>query len=311
MIDVTDKVSEQIVTGDVEFCLRAGAAVARNESDVPLYDLYEDLVRWAKEQWAATRHKFGFKEVYAPITTEPSANNKLDKGEVPSYGLTLQHYVVRLMVGLVVNACPWAGDCTKVCVLDSGNGRYDRVQQARRARLEFMVTKPFWFFVLLGYEVGKAVEKHGGNGTGTPAAPVILFRPNVNSDVQWEKIAPSLVDGSIFGNDVLFYGYTKDPAHLSGDGWVTDHYRVSYSWNESSPGWRVAKFLKRGGSVAVVTNRKKGQPLRIAGFCGPEFPTVDADKTDEWMFESGVIGDLSAKGKARGIESDFVVKEYE
>jgi hypothetical protein len=260
----------------------------------------------ARKVWADIRAQHGFSRVDTPLLTPPSANAKLAKGATPAYGITLQHYVTNLgAVGghkrLVVNACPWAGDCTKVCVLDNGNGTYDSVQRARKAKTQLLATEPAAFFVLLGDEIRRAVKRHGA----------ILVRPNVNSDVTWQTIAPALVDGSVFGDAVKFYGYSKDVSVLATDGWITPHYRVAYSLSEQSPGWgSVLRFLARGGSVAAVTNRSKTTP--VAQWAVASAPVADADPSDEWLFQSGVIGDLSAKGKARSLvgKSDFVLSVY-
>ena len=103
---------------------------------------------------------------------------------------------------------------------------------------------------------------------------------------------------------------------LKNDGWQ-DGIRVAYSWNENSNLRRVQSFLYSGGAVAVVTNRRPHDPIdkdavRRAMGVGPEVEVVDADLTDEWMFGSGVIGDLSAKGKARDLigRSGFIVSAY-
>lgn len=257
-----------------------------------------DALADANADWLSVRGQFGFTSV-TPLLTPPSANLKLDKGYVPSFGFTGQHYVMRLPDGMTINSCPWAGHCTKVCVLDNGNGRYDSVQRSRRARMTFMVRHTESFFTLLGFELGRAVGKYGR----------ILFRPDVNTDLAWHEFAPTLWDGSLFGDGLDGYGYTKDRSVLLGDGWLAPHLRVSYSWNETSSALldRVGSFVGRGGSVAVVTNRKPKSEVSQWSDIGR---VVDADKTDEWMFEPGVIGDLSAKGKARDLigKSDFVMR---
>lgn len=241
--------------------------------------------------YADVRHAHGFGRVSADLLTKPSDNLKLDKGATPAYGITLQHYVQKMSTGLTVNACPWAGDCTKVCVLDNGSGRYDTVQRARRAKSEFLAYHAHAFAYLLGRELAQAVAKHGK----------INLRPNVNSDLEWECIAPLLCNGLIRGIEgkVTLYGYTKNPARvLHTDGWLGSHYRVAFSANENLgiDDVQVFDFLMQGGSVAVVTDRK---PKTDVEQWSTMFEVVDADLTDEWMFEAGVIGDLSAKGKAR------------
>ena len=292
MRSVTEEIEARISPDDVRFWLQLGNLRDRDHED---WQLRKDALGWARDAFAVVRACHDLKAVSTPILTAPAANMKLAKGETPAYGITLQHYVVRMSTGLVVNACPSAGDCVKMCVLNSGNGAYPKVQRARRAKLEFAVLHPWAFFLLLGNEIRKAIDKHD----------VINVRPNVNSDIEWERAAPALVDGSIFGDAAMFYGYTKHASVLDTDGWLTPFYRVAYSWNESSDGVDVARFLDAGGSVAMVTDRKKGQPVREL-----MVRTLDADLTDEWIFESSVIGDLTAKGKAQRFvgKSAFIVE---
>lgn len=253
---------------------------------------------------AATRERYGFRRLSVPLLTPPSANMKLDKAVVPTYGWTGQHFRVVLPASdglrrLSVNACPNAGHCTRVCVLDNGNGMYDSVQRARLWRTDLLVREPRAFARILAWELVHAVRKHGR----------ILFRPNVNTDVAWQLLLPSLTDGYVAG--VLSYGYSKRPETLDSDGWLGAAYRVAYSWNERSDADAVSSFVARGGAVAVVTRRRKGAPvLDTFPFATTTAPIVDADVTDEWIVMPGaVIGDLSAKGKARGLigRSGFVV----
>lgn len=261
------------------------------------------LLLQARYLFRQARIAHGFVDRDAPLLTAPSWNAKLDKGKVPSYGLTLQHMHTRLRPRLIVNACPHAGDCAKVCVLDNGNGSFEAVQEARRAKVRFLVEQPLAFSYLLGYELARARDKHGH----------ILFRPNVNSDVRWDLLIPSCFSSTLWRADVISYGYTKDPFVLDTNGWVSPNYRLAYSWNENSDGMRMADFLDAGGSIAVVTDRRKGAPLpkviQLGEFWGLGSEIVDADLTDEWMFAEGVIGDLSAKGRARRLigRSGFVV----
>ncbi len=309
MKDLTDQLMSRITPARVSAALRTGWHAAHG-GKLDKADLAE-----ARDVYAEIRSRYGFKRIHGPLLTAPSENLKLDKGEIPAYGITLQHYVTRLTTGLTVNACPKAGDCIKVCVLDNGQGRYDSVQRARKAKTELFATAPTAAFILLGWEIERAVIKHSAEGIGT-----ILLRPNVNSDIEWELAAPALVDGSVFGESVKFYGYTKHTAVLSTDGWLTPHYRVAYSWNENSDEVVLWGFLGRGGSCAVVTDRKPKTAIKqwtntsvegVVYDTSPlaQFPVLDADKSDEWIFEAGVIGDLSAKGKARNLigKSGFVV----
>lgn len=245
----------------------------------------------ASDVWSQVRARHGFLPLAAPLLTPPSANHKLSRAAVPSFGLTLQHHVTRLL-GLTVNACPSAGQCVKMCVLDTGHGRRPDVIRARQARTELFARHPEHALDLLGFELGRAVRKYGS----------ILFRPNVNSDVDWRHV----FDGGLPLDGVTFYGYTKRDDILTRD--VDDNpFGECYSLNERSNDELVARYLERGGTVAAVTNRVKGAPVRQWHSAAR---VVDADETDEWMFTRGVIGDLSAKGRARSLSSRFVREVY-
>jgi hypothetical protein len=247
----------------------------------------------------AVRVLFGFKARFAKMLTPPDSNIKLDKAKMVTFGLTLAHATLSAW-----NLCPWAGDCTKVCVLNNGNGRYSSVQRAWLWRTHFLAEHPEEAMYQIGYELGRAVRKHGA----------ILFRPNVNSDVLWHVIAPSL--GLLDGVNV--YGYTKAPLAML-DMALLDAIgmHVAYSFNERSKMARVREHLANGGKVALVTNRKPTAPIdpdAVRLWLGvPDVPVVDADLTDEWMLADGaVVGDLSAKGDARGLigVSDFIAVCY-
>lgn len=322
MLHVTNE-TLNISQADVGFFLALGASAAEN----PGSKLGREYLTLYRRRCAEVRKAHGFKAIHAPILSHPEGQHKLGLGTVPSYGITLYHYVFKsAYMGRTWNMCPSAGDCTKMCVLNNGNGMYDNVQRGWRWRTDLLLNYPQAFFVLLGYEIQRAIIKHETPGRNDHA-PRILVRPNVNSDIEWHKVAPALVDGSVFADKVKFYGYTKHVDVLypsggyAGDGWITPHYRVAYSWNEKSPSWGdVLHFLGRGGSVAVVTDRYYTSKTRqqVKQWAPQSFldgMVRDADHSDEWMFESGVIGDLAYKPRTTalrkaGQDTGFVVKVY-
>jgi hypothetical protein len=254
------------------------------------------------DNYANTRGDLGLRRKFGRLTTPGEANRKLDGASVYTIGLTIDSYVQRIDLGngvfIVLNACPNAGHCVKVCVVKNGNGRYSRVQEAWRIRSTFLCRHPESFAYVLGWELGEAARKHDK----------VLFRPNVNSDVAWQRLIPSAFDGVTMPT-VKSYGYSKRPETLKGDGQMAPTLTVAYSWNETSKPRQVRAFQQRGGNVAVVTSRKKGTPVGVHFPFGTTAMAADADKTDEWMFERGIVGDLSAKGKARSLigKSGFVV----
>lgn len=244
-----------------------------------------DVVGWGRELLADVRVQRGFARVAAPVLlTPPGANLKLGKGATPAYGLTLSSHAHSLVNGQAVNACRWAGQCTRVCVLKGGNGRYSSVQAARLSRSDFFGLYPLAALSLMGWELGHAVRRHGA----------VNFRPDVNSDLTWQDIVGDAFAYGL-GDHVHTYGYTKDPALLDRDDagrW--GRYVRAYSWSERSEAAAVGAFLRRGGRVAIVSARRVGS--------APEVGAVDADLSDEWILDpraAGIVGSLSAKGAAR------------
>jgi hypothetical protein len=261
-----------------------------------------------REPWRQARLAHGLGATTPRLITAPSENMKLNKSsQRPAYGFTGQHHVVKLADGTLVNLCEWAGQCTAVCVLDNGSGRYSTVQRARIARTELMWSNPGAFAYLLGRDIAWARDRHDG---------AIDFRPNVNTNLLWEQFLSALTSNRVLSG-VWNYGYSKNDAVLAGDGWSDTRYREAYSVSERTKDvGAVGEFLARGGSVAVVTNRKPktsveqwtdlapAQLGRLAPLHG--FKVVDADLTDEWLWEPGVIGDLSLKGR----RSDQLERAY-
>ncbi len=285
--NVTDLViAETTLSQRIDALMAGWHSVGTRSTDHAAY-------RSARTLFGTMRGRHGFKAVPSPILSAPSDNLKLKKGTTPAYGLTLQSYRSTLSDGKRVNACPNAGHCVSVCVLNNGNGRYVSVQRARDARTDFLSTDPIHALILIGAELRRAVRKHGA----------ITFRPNVNSDLDWHAII-----GDTFRTlpGVKSYGYSKRPEVLTRSALSVE----AYSWGETSDETAVAAFLAAGGTVAAVTDRKPGDPIRQ---WHPTATVVDADATDEWMFTPGVIGDLSAKGDARrliGGKSGFIRNVY-
>jgi hypothetical protein len=251
------------------------------------------------ETIAAVRGSQAFKPVPADILTPPAANLKLAKGSLPSYGMTLAHADIS-----GYESCVHRGDCTAVCVLNNGHGRYASTQRAWIWRTLLWAHHPITAAYRTGYELGRAVSLDGP----------ILFRPNVNSDLRWDTIVPAI--GHL--DQVTVYGYTKDPRVLGHTGPIIGGIWHAYSYNETSNIDQVRAHLELGGAVAVVaSHRPHHRPhhyrIRAALGVSSAVTVTDADSTDEWMLRArpgrGIIGALSAKGKARSLigRSGFIL----
>lgn len=233
----------------------------------------------ARKVWQQYRTDNGFKG-YADLLTHPANQLKLSKSDVYTVGLTLQS-----ADAAGVNTCPWAGECVSVCVLNNGNGRYPVVQLARDVKTRFLAEYPAEFVALLADELGRVAAKYER----------VLARLNVNSDLRWYRILPSLGNGDTLTN-VSFYDYTKNPAVLVTNGMVAERYRVCYSVSENTDLTKVDRFLAAGGTAAIVTDRAKNRPT-VDMWRGRR--VVDGDVSDDRFNETGVFVDLTAKGKAR------------
>jgi hypothetical protein len=216
------------------------------------------------------------------LLTAPESQHKLGMSDRPAFGLSL---APADMSGW--DACLWrTAACTAACVLvTAGKGTLPSVQRARVLKTRFLADHPQAFVTLLVAELRDAVSKRGP----------IDFRPNVASDLRWERIAPAVFAIA----DVRVYDYTKAPRSARPE--ASDVYdRVVFSVSERDRSTVEAlEYLRSGGNAAVVFDVKKGRPLP-ATWNG--FAVVDADTSDSRVDDpDGVIVGLRAKGSARGI----------
>ena len=269
--------------------------------------VYAALIR---RMFADERSRFGLGNGSYPLTSvfdplkgkDSSSNAKIGKNELATVSLTLQSATVASVLDgfnvYTLNTCTSSGLCAALCVLKYGKGSLPAVIRARDWRTWCLVRYPELFAVLLAYELDMASALHGE----------FLARLNVNSDILWH-----LVPELFTSNGMRAYDYTKHESTLStGAGWVLPNYRLIYSVNERSDDVLVAEFLDRGGSVAMVTNRRKGTPAhkRIT-YAGKRYRVEDGDLSDDrYATPKRTIVDLYAKGKARGRVTKFVRNVY-
>ena len=219
------------------------------------------------------------------LLTPPGANAKLAKGSMPIYGLTLAPAGAS-----GYQLCPWRStECEAACLgITSGRSRFSNVQQARIAKVHYLMTNPYEFFRQLYDELYAASDRHGDNWA---------FRSNVLSDIPWESIAPDIYEFSPHN-----YDYTKSEVRAPKSLWWQHDLRLTLSY--SGHNWDGCRsYLQLGGNVAMVfnTKRKAALPAYFEGF-----RVIDGDTSDlRWFDPQGCIVGLRAKGNIK--PSPFVV----
>ena len=268
-----------------------------------------------RQTMAAFRAARGFAYRPGAIATTESDNVKLAGSGVPTIGLTLPASVSELhpcsVTGerRICDCCPDSGACTAACVVEhNGKGALETVKRARLWRLDMLIDAPDAFLWLLTDQIRQTVETRGAT----------VVRLNTASDAIWPTIAPALFTLP----NVIHYGYSKrSPIDLP-EAYPAAPHRVAFSHSERVSPAIGAAHLRNGGAVAVVTDRRKEDPVdadavRRAFGVDPDVTVVDADVSDVWALENPgpVIGDLplkspSAKARARALASGFVVQCY-
>lgn len=269
-----------------------------------------DAINEIRHRFAEHRALFGFKaepcDLTKTHTPDTATNLKIKKNALPTVSLTMSSATNTMPTGMVVNTCSHStAGCRAVCVLQHGKGQISSVQRARMWRTYCFITDPVGFTMLLRWELMKACRFHGD----------VAVRLNVNSDLPWHTITDEL----FYGLPVKAYDYTKNDAVLFDEhyGWYGEKYRLVYSFSERTrrdPRLMdaVDAFLLGGGTVAVVTDRKKGQPIMSRmQVAYEEHRVIDGDETDlRFDDPSGVIVDLYAKGFALSRKSALVQRMY-
>ena len=222
----------------------------------------------------------------ARLLTPPGANAKLAKGSMPIFGLTLAPAGAS-----GYQLCPWRSpECEQACLgITSGRSRFSNVQQARIAKVHYLMNRPYQFFRQLYDELLAASDKYGDNWA---------FRSNVLSDIPWESVAPDIYEFTPHN-----YDYTKSFARaVQSLDWDVADVRLTLSY--SGHNWfDCREYLTMGGNVAMVfnTKRKVDLPTHFEGF-----RVIDGDLSDfRWADPQGCIVGLRAKGNIK--PSPFVV----
>ena len=198
--------------------------------------------------------------------------------------------------------CPMAklATCDKACLYTSGRGAFNSIQQARINKTKQYFENREWFMQNIVKDIIKGQSK--ANKLGLQ----LLIRLNGTSDIRWESVAFTDLDGKQYNNiferfpDVQFYDYTKDVNRKN----IPSNYDLTFSYSGVATFKPyVNKAMFRGMRIAVVFRHEKDIPSTFKGL-----PTISGDNSDVRHVEpQGHIVALYAKGKAIKDNTGFVV----
>jgi hypothetical protein len=234
-----------------------------------------------------SRANEGFLPETASLLTHQKAQPKFAKTPWDIIGLSL---LPHSLYDEDVTNCPNSTiDCRKHCLNQQGRGKFDSAQRARRWRTDLFYWQPRAFYTILCHEL-EAFEREVGQG--------FLFRPNVYSDIRWERLLPDEWWEQFAHVRVM--DYTKRWRRPE---YPKPNYRLAYS---ASAHTKMSLFRDRiagGANIAVVFDHPKDKAF-------PEswegFRLVDGDEHDNlWERPEGVILGLRAKGSLKKSNSPF------
>jgi hypothetical protein len=242
-----------------------------------------------EEAVADVRVRWGCKPIMAKLLTMPDGSTKFRKGTVNVCGVSmLPHTLSGENVTFCPNSTP---ECRAYCILTSGRGACSTVHNGRGWKTSLLFDYPNAWFTMFHNEVRLAAKQFDA----------LRCRPNIFTDVHWEKLLPE--DFWTEFKQVRFQDYTK--------GWqrgfrtpLPRNYRLVYSASERTSIERIyQRVVEDRQRVTVVfdVHKKVPFPKRWHGM-----RLVDGDVDDDlWSRPAGAVVGLRAKGRLRKADSPF------
>lgn len=206
------------------------------------------------------------------------------------------------------DVCPWkTAACFLICLVTAGRGLCPSVWAARKWRTLRFLNERKAFLAQLGDELNLLSVRAFRKGMQAVA------RLNGTSDLRYWRFAGDLMRSR---PEIQFYDYSKDldtyRRWLAGE--LPPNLHLTYSADETTSDEEIWSLCAQGGTVAVVFDTKKDQPLPesfacVEGYTGlPHHVRVIDGDVDDWRFldPAGVVVGLRAKGRARTDTSGFV-----
>ena len=202
--------------------------------------------------------------------------------------------------------------CAHSCLMFTGMGQKfmvaadgdHKVAIARIIRSILWFTKKEQFKERLLIEIErKAIQLHKNN-------VAMAFRPNVFSEIRFEKLFPELFD-LCGGLEIQCYDYVKDIKRIENNPFPK-LYHMTFSLSENNALF-IPTALKHGASIAVVTDiptnksrdrKYKFTPPATLSIGGITLPTVDGDQHDARYLDRQKQAFVVLRGKGQTIKTD-------
>ncbi len=224
------------------------------------------------------------------LLTDPNHSTKAKKSKRWEYLL----YLAPHRVAGVRSVCPWSSPgCRGVCLYYSGHGYHKSVQAGRIAKTHFATLHPAHFLALLVHEFGLLARRSQRYGFRHDQRPYI--RLNGTSDIIIENVPVLAQAINSYYSHIEFADYTKANIDQRPNPGL-DNYRLVRSVWADKPIEDLESAIRSGAPVALCVDDKEPL-LSLPG-------VVDADKTDEWIFnDSARVGLLSPKFPATAADT--------
>lgn len=185
--------------------------------------------------------------------------------------------------------CPGskAAGCMDGCLKLAGRGRFENVQDARKAKTEYWHVDRIGFLDQLNLELERFASLCSRQGL------IGTVRLNVLSDIEWESFnIPQNFPG------LTFYDYTKRARRL---GNTPDNYSLMFSAS-NEPGYQKQMAIGLASRVPVSFVYRGSRPDVMFGR-----RVIDGDASDWVNVNAGLVSlALKAKGPAKKDRGSFV-----
>ena len=203
--------------------------------------------------------------------------------------------------------------CAKACLMFTGMGQKFMIASDgdHKVAIARIVRTILWFKYRDQFKVKLLREIQNKHKALQAKDTAMAFRPNVFSEIKFEKLFPELFDLCDSLN-IQCYDYVKDINRIV-DNPYRNKYHMTFSLSENNALF-IPTALKHGSNIAVVTdiptNKAKDRksykysvPVKLA-IAGLELDTIDGDAHDARFLDNKSNAFVILRGKGQEIRKD-------